>query len=289
MSGEKPSVDKISEELGILRQLLHREQAFFDIEMQQAKLFEKDSYDSIRNLIFLTRQVFSLHLSVLEQRKTGTPIDVPDLAQLTKQLPQGFSTTQQRAFQNAIVEMKDGQLSDLANKITTYLASNPNDENYIVFSLLPALFSCLWSQEESNAFIDLLLYFSPKLRPSMTRLLLVHQSFFVFLSSIQADAGTALAEKAPLQTILNLIKSRSFLFPSTLRTLMSRTEDPVEFFIECIMKQIFTKPALYGLVPSSEVNTFEYLIPTIEENKSDVIQLVQFLKDSTNTIQMLPV
>ena len=286
---ETPSQDKISEELGILRQLLHREQAFFDIEMQQAKLFEKDSYDSIRNLIFLTRQVFSLHLSVLEQNNSGTPIDVPDLAQLTKVLPQGFTTTQQRAFQNAILEIKDGSQKDLASKITDYIDSNPESENYIVFSLLPALYSCLWSQEESNSFIDLLLCFSPRLRPSMTRLLLVHQSFFVFLSSIQTDAGAALLEKAPLQTILNLIKSRSFLFPSTLRTLMSRTEDPVEFFIECIMKPLFLKPSLYGLVPSSEKGSFEYLIPSIEENKSDVIELVQFLKDSTNTIQMLPV
>ena len=281
--------EKISEELGVLRQLLHREQAFFDIESQQAKLFEKDSYDSIKNLIFLTRKVFSLHLSVLEQSKTGKPIDVPDLAQLLNVFAQGFSTSQQRAFQSAIVSMKEGNTKELAEKITDYIQRVPDDENYVVFSLLPALYSCLWSQEESNSFIDLLLCFSPHLRPSMTRLLLVHQSFFVFLSSIQAEAGAALTEQAPLQTILNLIKSRSFLFPSTLRTLMSRTEDPVDFFIECIMKQLFVRPALYGLVPSSETKTFEYLIPTIEQCKPDVVELVQYLKDSTNAIQMLPV
>ena len=65
-------------ELGILRQLLHREQAFFDIEQQQAKLFEKDSFNSIKNLIFQTRKVYSLHLSVLEQAKTGVPKEIPD-------------------------------------------------------------------------------------------------------------------------------------------------------------------------------------------------------------------
>ena len=84
-------------DLGTLRHLLHREQAFFDIEHQQVKLFENDSFESIRSLIFLTRKVYSLHLSVIEGEART---DIPDIASLTKTLPLSFLATVQRAYQN---------------------------------------------------------------------------------------------------------------------------------------------------------------------------------------------
>ena len=66
-------------DLGILRQLLHREQAFFDVEEQQAKLSKTNLFDSIKKLIFETRKVFSLHLSIIEEAKTGDLLQFPDL------------------------------------------------------------------------------------------------------------------------------------------------------------------------------------------------------------------
>ena len=66
-------------DLGILRQLLHREQAFFDVEEQQAKFSKTNLFDSIKKLIFETRKVFSLHLSIIEETKTGDLFQFPDL------------------------------------------------------------------------------------------------------------------------------------------------------------------------------------------------------------------
>ncbi|EAY19221.1 hypothetical protein TVAG_214460 [Trichomonas vaginalis G3] len=283
------SKDNLTEELDYLRQLLHREQAFFDIELQQAKLFDKESFDSIKNVISLSRKVFSLHLAVLEQTKTDKIIEIPDLQALSKTIPQGFSTDMARKYQSYLADLlKPDNNKQFADKISQYIDSNPQDENYIVFSFLPAAFSCLWSYEEAMNFINFLLLVDSKHQPSITRLLLVHQMFFVFLSSIQADAAKVLAEQGNLQAILDLFKSRSFFFPAILRELISKTENPTQFFIDCILMHLLTKPSIHGLLPSNETRTFEYLIPSIEENKSNIEELVEFLKNTSNTILHLP-
>ncbi|OHS98816.1 hypothetical protein TRFO_01878 [Tritrichomonas foetus] len=273
-------------QLGILRQLLDREQAFFDIEHQQAKLFEKDSFNSIKQLVFLTRKVYSLHLSVLEQSRTGQPIDVPDLSELSGSLPQGYSATHQRSFQTAVSSLL-ATPSSLAEPLSKYIDENPDQENYVVFSLIPALFSCLWSLEEANRFVDLLLEFPSKHYPSLTRLLLVHPSFFVFLSSIQSDVARLLgSEKLELCSLIDLFMSRLFLFPASLRSLITKTSDPINFFTECVLKPILSKPSLYGLVPSNEFRTFESLLNNFETGQIE--RIVNALKNQENTIQMQP-
>ncbi|KAH0789984.1 hypothetical protein GPJ56_006111 [Histomonas meleagridis] len=274
-------------DLGILRQLLHREQAFFDIEQQQAKSFEKDSYNSIKNLIFQTRKVYSLHLSVLEQHQTGTPRDIPDLMTMSNNLPHGFSAIHQRTFQTMTASLL-GDPKKFAELLSKYIDENPESENLIVFSLIPALFSCLWSQEEATRFVELLLSFDPKYYPSFTRLLIVHPSFFVFLSSIQSEANRLLnSDDLSFSSIIALLQSITFLFPSSIHYLLSKVPDPTKFFYDCILEPLLKNPALYGLVPSSETRTFSSLCenPDMEQ----VASLVDILVKQTNTIQMQPV
>lgn len=277
----------LSAQLDYLRQLLHREQAFFDIEFQQAKLFEKESFDSIRNLIFLSRKVFSLHLSVLEQSKTNKITDVPDLQVILKN--PANSSGDYKKYQEILDNLiKSDNNKDLADKISSYITNHPEKENDIVFSFIPAIFSCLWSHEEMMDFINMLVQVDPKYIPSFSRLLLVHPTFFVFLSSIQADAAKILTENGGLDKILDLITSRSFFFPTTIRELFNKLDDPVKYFIDSILKPLLTNPSIYGLVPSSETKSFEYLLPAIEENTSKISELVQTLKERMNTILNLP-
>jgi len=276
-----------TEELGVLRQLLHREQAFFDIEHQQAKSFEKDSFDSIKNLIFLTRKVYSLHLSVLEQSKSGKTIDVPDLAALSQGLPAGFSATQQRSYQSAVATIVSDSRS-LAQLLSDHIKEFPEARNYTVFSLIPALFSCLWSLEESNKFVDLLLHFSPSDQIAFSQVLLVHPSFYVFLSSIQADASSLLSESQTIKPLLDLFRSRSFLLPSTIRIILSKHQDPLQFFRDCIIRPLLEKPFLYGLVPSSEQRSFSSITPLLETQEEDLKMIIKHLNESANSIQVLP-
>lgn len=279
-------------DLSLLRQQLHREQAFFDIELQQAKLFEKDSFDSIKSLIFATRKVYSLHLSVLEQL-TSSPdknvSEVPDLTILSKSMPKEFSPTHQRAFQTAINNL----ISDLKSTseiVSKYLEEHEEKTNYIVFSLLPALFSCLWSQEETERFIEFFLLLNPKFYKTVSRILLVNPSFFVFLSSIQTDAIHLInkEEGSKLNELLELFESRSFLFPGSVRELLSRINQPKEFFIESILKPLLEKPALYGLLPFMETRTFNFMKEEINKEEEKINKLVEQLKGSGSTIQMQP-
>lgn len=273
-------------ELGILRQLLHREQAFFDIEQQQAKLFEKDSFNSIKNLIFQTRKVYSLHLSVLEQAKTGVPKEIPDFSVLSNNIPTGFSAIHQRALQTVIAKLLSNP-KEFSSLLEAFLESHKEMENSVVFSLIPSLYSCLWSKEESMRFVELILALDPKYHPSFTRLLLVHPSFFVFLSSIQSEANRLLnSEKTNLSEILDLFKSITFLFPSSIHYLLSKIQNPIDFFIESILKPLLAKPALYGLVPSSEIRTFSDLCNDIDRGKIE--EIVNSLLNQINAIQMQP-
>ena len=284
-------MNKSDSDLGLLRQQLHREQAFFDIELQQAKLFEKDSFDSIKSLIFITRKVYSLHLSILEQFNSQSQknvSDVPDLSILSKTLPKDFSPTHQRTFQAAINNIIS-DLSKTAQVISEFIKNHPEKQNYIVFSLLPALFSCLWSQEESLRFCEFFLHLDPEVYSSISRVFLVNPSFFVFLSSIQTDAVHLISSDSPhLSSLLALFQSRSFLFPASVRQLLSRIENPTKFFIDCILTPLLKSPSLYGLVPSMENRSFENMISEIESQSSEISVLVNELKSSDSTIQMQP-
>jgi len=152
----------------------------------------------------------------LEQSKSNKTFDVPDLSDLSKKIPQGFSATQQRTFQTTITSLLSNP-ENLSQKIDTYIKNNPENENQVVFSLIPALYSCLWSLEEATRYVDLISASSFKLQKSLTRLLLVHPSFFVFLSSIQSDAVKIItSEHYELKDIFNLFLSRTFLFPTSI-------------------------------------------------------------------------
>lgn len=274
-------------ELGVLRQLLHREQAFFDIELQQSKLFEKDSFDAIKKLIFLNRKVFSLHLSILEQKSSGAVIDVPDLSLLSHSLPPNFSATFQRVLQTAVGTLL-ADFDNFAQKATELMSEQPESENFLVFSLIPSLFSCLWSLEESNRYIELIFKFGEEYRPSLTRLFLVHPSFFVFLSSIQSDAVRLLnSEETTIDNLLDLFCSRVFLFPTAARKLIMSSEDHKSLLITCVMTPLLTSPSLYGLLPGDETRTFESLIPSIE-SCSKLDNFIELISEQGNTIQMQP-
>jgi len=174
--------------------------------------------------------------------------------------------------------------------ISHYLEEHEEKTNYIVFSLLPALFSCLWSQEETERFIEFFLLLNPKFYKTVSRILLVNPSFFVFLSSIQTDAIHLInkEEGSKLNELLELFESRSFLFPGSVRELLSRINQPKEFFIESILKPLLEKPALYGLLPFMETRTFNLMKEEINKEEEKINKLVEQLKGSGSTIQMQP-
>ena len=270
-------------DLGTLRHLLHREQAFFDIEHQQVKLFEKDSFESIRSLIFTTRKVYSLHLSVIDSSDTQS--DVPDLATLTQSLPSGYSATIQREFQTEVGKLLS-DLSLLSKRSDELLVSHPELANTLVFSFLPALFSCLWSLEETGRFIDFVLQLDKAHWQTMTRVLIVHPTCFVYLSSLQSEALRLLAQPVEPAQIIELFKSRAFLFPVALKMMIKKVENKGEFFLQNVLVPVLTKPALYGLLPSTETRTFEGVC---EKFDSEIVQqLVDFVLEQEHTIQMQP-
>lgn len=278
----------ITEDLLALRQLLHREQAFFDIELQKIKLFQKDSYDSIKKLIFLTRKVYSLHLSIIEQMKTGSLISVPDLITLTKNFPSGFTATQQRAYQNSISTIKDtNNLENSAKEVSKYLKEHPESENYILFSLIPALFSCFWSEQEVECYIDFFNAFDPEFHPLLTKVLLVHQSFYVFLDSVRIDAESVLQDQKQLSELIEIFSKRSFLFPKSLRMLLNR-ENRKQYFVESILKPVLINPSLYGLVPCIESKTFEYMLPQIDECGEIIEKFIESVATAKNYIRIHP-
>ncbi|EAX96549.1 hypothetical protein TVAG_256890 [Trichomonas vaginalis G3] len=272
-----------------LKQLLHREQAFFDIEWQKIKSFQKDSYDSIKKLIFLTRKVYSLHLSIVEQMKTGAVIPVPDLITLSKNFPSGFTATQQRAYQNAIATVKDPkQIQNTVDGISKFLTEHPESENYIVFSFIPALFSCFWSDYEIESYIEFFKTFDPKFYPILTKSILVHQSFYVFLDSVRIDAEIILQEQRPLRDLIGLFSNRSFLFPISLRQILNDVKDAKEFFVKSILEPVLLNPSLYGLLPCIETKTFEYMVPQIEECSEIIDSLITDIATAKNYVRTQP-
>lgn len=270
-------------DLGTLRHLLHREQAFFDIEYQQVKLFEKDSFESIRSLIFTTRKVYSLHLSVINSSDAKS--DVPDLATLTQTLPTGYSATIQREYQTEVGKLLS-DLSLLAKSISDILQSKPELTNTVVFSFLPALFSCLWSLEETGRFVEFVLQLDPIHWKTMTRALLVHPTCFVYLSSLQSEALRLVSQSVDSAQIIELFRSRAFLFPVALKMIMEKVEDRVSFFTQNVLVPVLTQPALYGLLPSTETRTFESVCDRL--NSESVRDLVEFVLEQEHTIQMQP-
>lgn len=274
-------------DLGILRQLLHREQAFFDVEEQQAKLSKTNLFDSIKKLIFETRKVFSLHLSIIEETKTGDLFQFPDLTIPSNcQPPSFFTSVVIRPYQATISSLLQNK-ELLVSTFSSYIEQNPNMENYVVFSLFPAFFSCFWSLEEANRFIDLIVEFPDKLRKSFTRALLAHPTFFIFLSSIQSEAERILSVGEQVtEQLLKLFESRLFLFPVSLRTLISKLDNSTEFFFESILKPILLQPSIYGLLPSYENRTFESVLDQF--NMDQVNELVTKITSITSTIQMQP-
>ena len=122
-------------DLGILRQLLHREQAFFDVEEQQAKLSKTNLFDSIKKLIFETRKVFSLHLSIIEEAKTGDLLQFPDLTIPSNcTAPSFFNSAVIRPYQSIITSLLQNN-DFLVSTFSNYIQANPNMEDYVVFSL----------------------------------------------------------------------------------------------------------------------------------------------------------
>lgn len=274
-------------DLGILRQLLHREQAFFDVEEQQAKLSKTNLFDSIKKLIFETRKVFSLHLSIIEEMKTGDLSQFPDLTVPSNCNPPSFFTSVVIRPYQAIISSLLQNNDFLVTTFTNYIQENPNMEDYVVFSLFPAFFSCFWSLEESNHFIDLIIKFPSSLRSSFTRALLAHPTFFIFLSSIRSEAERLISlQDQAADQLLKLFESRLFLFPVSLRTLISKLENSKEFFFESILKPILMQPSIYGLLPPSENQTFESIIDKFDMKK--VEELVSKITSITSTIQMQP-
>lgn len=274
-------------DLGILRQLLHREQAFFDVEEQQAKLSKTNLFDSIKKLIFETRKVFSLHLSIIEEAKTGDLLQFPDLTIPSNcTAPSFFNSAVIRPYQSIITSLLQNN-DFLVSTFSNYIQANPNMEDYVVFSLFPAFFSCFWSLEEANRFIDLIIQFSDPLKTSFTRALLAHPTFFIFLSSIQSEAERLLSsDEKTAEQLLKLFESRLFLFPVSLQTLISKLGNSAEFFFESILKPILIQPSIYGLLPSYENRTFEYILDQF--NMEQVKELVTKITSITSTIQMQP-
>ena len=273
-------------ELIILRQLLLREQAFFDIENQQTKVNEKDSFNSIQHLIHTTRTVYSLHLSLLEQLRKGIVLNFPDIGQP----PKDNSNAQfKRALQISVSSVYSS-IQELAKNIQKFLDENPALDTYIAFSFLPALFSCFWSKEEAYRFNDLIFEISEKYHHSLVKVVLVHPAFFVFLSSIQSDAQRLLnSQQYSLDDILNLFKSRQFLFPASIKDMISKAKKPAQFFLEHILEPLLMSPSFYGLVPPNEFRNFKSVVK--EFNDVDENKMNDFIDSFINqecTIQSQP-
>jgi hypothetical protein len=270
-------------DLASLRALLDREQAFFQIEHQQSRIFERTSFESIKSLIFATRKVFSLHLSIIEHTRTNTPLDVLDLATASP-LPfaASYSSTS-KPFQPEVGQLLSN-LKPLADKLSDFIVQNPTSENWVVFSLLPAFFSCLWSVEETDVFIDFFLCLGPQFYRSVSRLLLVHPSTFVFLSAVRSDLANL--TDATLHTILDLFVQRGFLFPFAFRRLLADLPNPAPFLIECVLTPLLKDPSLYGLLPATDTRTFEGLLAVIDRPAVD--RFVDAARAMPPGIQMQP-
>jgi hypothetical protein len=270
-------------DLGSLRALLDREQAFFQIEHQQSRIFERTSFESIKSLIFATRKVFSLHLSIIEHARTNTPIDALDLATAPPLVFAASYSSTSKPFQPEVAPFLSN-LKPLADKLSDFIVQNPTSENWVVFSLLPAFFSCLWSVEETDVFIDFFLCLQPQFHRSVSRLLLVHPSTFVYLSAIRS--GLVNLADTSLHEILDLFTQRGFLLPFAFRRLLADLPNPTQFLIECVLTPLLKDPSLYGLLPATDTRTFENLYTAID--RAAVDRFLEAARAIPPGIQMQP-
>jgi hypothetical protein len=254
-------------ELTNLRALLDREQAFFTIEHQQARIFEKTLLDSVKSVIFATRKVYSLHLAILEHERTGRPVEVFDIATAPPLVFPSSSTS--RPFQLEIGTLISN-LNTFAAHVVDFLTQNPDSENSLLYSCLPGLFNCLWSQDESSFFVDFLLCFENPFLSKIGRLFLPHPSMYVFLCSLQTDIEKLIVSNLlTLSSLLSLFSDRQFLFPAALKTVLSRLSDPLPFFTDAILLPLLENPSLYGLLPATDTNTFESIIHDVTPSALD--------------------
>lgn len=195
-----------------IRSKLLREKAFFSIETERTKKNEESSFQQIQSIIFSNRNIFSLHLSFVQQIQSKNSTSYVDINSIKNKFDENFSRNLQKFFLNCITESFQNP-SKFAKEIESFLSNQPNSEDYLIFSVFPALYSSFWSVEEFDRFFQFFQYLPPNLQLSFSRILIVHPFFHVFLSSFH-DLVT---KESNLKDILELFDSRSLIFPSYLK------------------------------------------------------------------------
>jgi hypothetical protein len=157
---------------------LFEEQALFEIGEEQIKLNEKYILDSENSLIFLLRNIFSLHLSIVQQsysiNNNYQNIESFEIFTLRCNINE--------QVQNIIKSYLNNPLQ-FANSVESFLSYNPDYEHVVVFSLIPAIYSSFWSDEEYLLFFDFFQHLQI-FKSTFSRLFLSHPSFFTFFFNI---------------------------------------------------------------------------------------------------------
>jgi hypothetical protein len=181
------------------------------------------------------------------------------------------------------------QSPEFAKSIESFLNDNPNDENFIVFSLIPAIYSSFWCHEEYQNFWQLFNSLSVK-QISFARLFIAHPSLHIFFSSFQENLLKIDSDKIhDLSTILDLIKNQCFLFPSFFKNLFTTHSDPSQIFIDFFLIHILLSPSLYGLVSPYHNISFDNLIKDIPAHRKTIDSIIEILRHCDCSSQFLPV
>jgi hypothetical protein len=267
-----------------IRQRLLQEKAFFTIEKQQASEVEKKSYESIKSLIFLTRNIFSLHLSITKQFKNEQffyneiEVSQTNSASLSGPIQKQFHEIIQSYLSNP---------SAFAQSIESFLLNNSEYEQEVIFSLIPAFYSSFWSQEEYERFYQFFQNLTT-FQFSFSKLFISHPSFYIFFSSFQNVLHGNLNQVFDLMIILNLVKARCFLFPSYFRNILINHPEPLNFFVNYFLHPLLTFPSLYGLVEAHDETSLVFLIKDIPNYVDAIQDILQLLQKSDEFIQVLP-
>jgi hypothetical protein len=254
-----------------IRQKLIEEQAFFQIENEQAKIIETDISNSQKTLIFQLRNIFSLHLSIILQ-PYATKNDYQNIESFER-----FNVKPNLNDQiQSIFKSISSNPSEFSSSIESFLLNNPDCEHHVIFSLIPALFSSFWSDEEYILFYEFFQHLH-LFKSSFSRLILSHPSFYIFFSSFQEILHQKLLqqEDIDLSTLLILFQKHSFLFPSFFRKILLKDPDPLTFFKDDFLFHLLNSPSIYGLIQDSV--SFSRLTKDIPSNNDFIQSIVDAL------------